>query len=91
MDIPRYMNIGQFCECTGLSRWNFKRISDRHHLHLIPQGTNKLLEVEPAIEVLATIPGIELLLSAKGMEFVRQVQEAQVPDRSAGTPQEAAE
>lgn len=77
MDIPQYMNIGQFCECTGLSRWNFKRISDRHHLPMIPQGTSMLLEVEPTIKVLATIPGIEMLMSDRGVELIRQMREAE--------------
>jgi hypothetical protein len=76
MDIPQYMNIGEFCECTRLSRWNFKRISDRHHLPMIPQGTHRLLEVEPTIKVLATIPGIEMLMSARGLELVSQLREA---------------
>jgi hypothetical protein len=78
MDIPQFMNIGEFCRYTGLSRWHFMRICDRYHVPLRPRGGSKSLEVEPTIKVLATVPGIEYLMSDRGLELVRpHLQEAQ--------------
>jgi hypothetical protein len=77
MDIPQFMNIGEFCKYTGLSRWHFMRLRDKHHLPMRPRGTAMLVEVEPAIKALATVPGIEMLMSAQGMELISQVQEEQ--------------
>jgi hypothetical protein len=76
MDIPQFMNIGEFCKHIGMSRWYFMRISDRYRLSLKPRGTAMLVEVEPTIKILATVPDIEWMMSDRGLALVRQVQEA---------------
>ena len=74
MDIPQFMNIGEFCKYTGLSRCHFMRLSDKFQFPVRPRGTSLLLEVEPTIKVIATVPNIEWLMSDRGVELVRQSQ-----------------
>ena len=76
MDIPQFMNIGEFCRNTGLSRWHFMRLCDKYQFPMRPRRSSLLIEVEPTIKVLATVPNIEWLMSDRGLALVRQVQEA---------------
>jgi hypothetical protein len=87
MDIPQFMNIGEFCKYTGLSRWHFMRLCDKYQFPMRPRGTSLLLEVEPTIKVIAKVPGIEMLMSARGLELMGQVRERQSAEPQ---PQDAA-
>lgn len=80
VDINRFMNIGQFCKHVGISRWHFMRIVDRYHVPLRQRATSMLVEVEPTITLLATVPDIEWMLSDHGLEMVRQVRAAVTPE-----------
>jgi hypothetical protein len=78
MDIQVFMNIGTFHRHIGMSRWHFMRMVDRYHLPLQRDGKNRLVEVEPTIKFLATVPNIHRMISDRGLELVRpHLQEAQ--------------
>ena len=71
--LPKFLNIGRFCEFTGMTRWNFKRVCDKYDLPLVDYGVSKMVEVDAAIRILARVPGVELMLSANGLELIQQL------------------
>jgi hypothetical protein len=74
--IPKYMNIGDFCRYTGLTRWHFTRLSERYHLTLIQQGLHKMVDVEQVMALLAIQPRVvQKQIPDPGPQFIDKLQE----------------
>jgi hypothetical protein len=71
-ELPKYMNMRQMADALGTTSYLFRRLFDKHQLPYIQQGRDNLVEVKPALKILAKVQGIEALLSYKGLELLRK-------------------
>jgi hypothetical protein len=85
--IPKLMSIGQFCRYSGLSRWHFRSLADRHHLQFVEKGRAKLVDVQLAM---ALLPRIEQkMIPDRRPELIERLKAAMAADQHE-EPQDAA-
>lgn len=86
--IPKLMTIGQFCQYSGLSRWQFRSFADRQHLQFVRKGQAKLVDVQQAMDLLPRIVEQEMIVDPRPgvIERLRAAIEA---DRKVAEQEEA--
>jgi hypothetical protein len=86
--IPKLMSIGQFCQYSGLSRWRFRSLADRHHLKFVEKGRAKLVDVQLAMALLPRIVEQEMIEDPRP-ELIERLKAAVAADQQE-EPQNAA-
>jgi hypothetical protein len=78
------MTIGQFCRYSGLSRWHFRSLADRHHLRFVEKGRAKLVDVEQAMSLVPRIM-LDQQIPDRRFELVERLKAALADDETAGS------
>jgi hypothetical protein len=58
-NLPKYMNIKDFCTYSGFSNYQFMRLADRAHLKLKQLGRMRLVDVREALAAIEALPGAD--------------------------------
>jgi hypothetical protein len=70
------MTIGQFCRYSGLSRWHFRSLADRHHLRFVERGRAKLVDVELAMALVPRIAHEQEMIPDRRSELIERLKAA---------------
>jgi hypothetical protein len=58
-NLPKYMNIGDFCAYSGFSRYQFMRLADKANLTiraLSRDHRNRMVDVQEALAAIEALP-----------------------------------